>query len=49
MVVGNIAPDKNSAFEDWWIHPDLINPEILKIMSTSLDDIKKVDNYMLVK
>src|SRR6056300_1310548 len=31
-VVGDIAPDSNSTFEDWWVHPDLVDPEILKIM-----------------
>ena len=47
MVVGNIAPDKNSTFEDWWVHPDLVNPEILKIMIDSTNNIKKADDYML--
>jgi hypothetical protein len=47
MVVGDIAPDKNSTFEDWWIHPDLVNPEILKIMIDSTNNIKKADDYML--
>jgi hypothetical protein len=28
-VVGDIAPDKNSTFEDWWVHPELIDPKIL--------------------
>ena len=29
MVVGNISPNKeNNPFEDWWIHPDLIDESI---------------------
>lgn len=47
MVVGDIAPDKNSTFEDWWVHPDLINPEILNLMIDNSNSVKKADNYML--
>lgn len=29
MIVGNISPNKgNNPFEDWWIHPDLIDESI---------------------
>jgi hypothetical protein len=47
MVVGDIAPDMNSNFEDWWVHPDLVDPEILKIMEDTLEGTKKADTYML--
>ena len=47
MVVGDIAPDKNSTFEDWWVHPDLVNHEILKVMMDSSEKIKFVGDYML--
>lgn len=47
MVVGDIAPDKNSSFEDWWVHPDLVDPEILDIMKDTSEGIKRADNYLL--
>jgi SAM-dependent methyltransferase len=25
LVVGNVSPDENRPFEDWWIHPHLVN------------------------
>ena len=47
MVVGDIAPDMNSSFEDWWIHPDLIKPEILQSMLNTTEGTKKANRYML--
>ena len=47
MVVGDIAPDMNSNFEDWWVHPDLVDPEILKIMTNPFEGTKKASNYLL--
>jgi predicted GH43/DUF377 family glycosyl hydrolase len=47
MVVGNIAPDDTSAYEDWYIHPDCIDPNILKIMQQNDDEIKNAKKYML--
>lgn len=49
MVVGDIAPDKNSTFEDWWIHPELVDSKIIELMITTSDTVKKVDDYMLIK
>jgi len=47
LVVSDIAPDKNSTFEDWWVHPDLVDPEILKIMINPFEGTKKASNYLL--
>lgn len=49
LVAGNIAPDKNSTFEDWWVHPKLVNPEIIKLMTDFSNGVKKADEYMLKK
>lgn len=32
LVAPNISPDGKCSFEDWWVHPDLIDPEILNKM-----------------
>lgn len=47
-VVGNISPDKNSPFEDWWVNPNLVDPKILKTMTDLSDETKRADQYMLL-
>ncbi len=47
LVVNDISPDGISNFEDWWVHPDLVNPKIIKIMKDLSSKTKKVDNYFL--
>lgn len=29
LVVANISPDDKSPFEDWWVHPDLVDKDII--------------------
>lgn len=36
-VVSNISSDGHSAFEDWWVHPELIDPDILNQMQRKPD------------
>jgi FkbM family methyltransferase len=47
MVVGDIAPDEWRNYEDWWIHPDLIDPVILNSMLTKQSGTKRAEDYML--
>lgn len=47
LVVSDVSPDGISNFEDWWIHPDLINPEILSIMRDTSNKTKKAKTYIL--
>tara|TARA_R110000822_G_scaffold44751_1_gene120008 strand:+ start:3119 stop:4345 length:1227 start_codon:yes stop_codon:yes gene_type:complete len=49
LVVGDIAPDKNSNYEDWYVHPDLIKPEILNTMLNSAEGTKEASSYMTLK
>jgi len=49
MVAGNIAPDEWRNYEDWWIHPDLIDPSILEKMKFTGSQIKKAEDYMFGK
>lgn len=46
-VVGDIAPDSNSTFEDWWVHPELVDSEILMAMVDYSEETKRADKYML--
>lgn len=46
-VVNNISPDDNRSYEDWWVHPDLIDNNILNKMMCISDETKKAENYIL--
>jgi FkbM family methyltransferase len=46
LVVPNVSPDGKSDFEDWWVHPDLVDDSILNLMKVkSTDDVVKIDDY----
>ena len=49
MIVNNISEDRWSDFEDWYVHPDLIDKKIIEKMLCISNDIKKSDFYMLNK
>jgi hypothetical protein len=49
LVVNDVSPDGISNFEDWWVHPDLVDSEIIKVMKDSDDKTKKAKNYILSK
>ena len=29
LIVSNVSPDEKSPFEDWWVHPELVDREII--------------------
>jgi len=48
MIINDIAPDKKSTFEDWWVHPHLVSKTIIEKMKLMEDDkIHKAEEYML--
>lgn len=47
LAVSDLSPDGQSNFEDWWVHPDLVDSRILKIMKDDSDTIKKTETFML--
>ena len=47
MVVGDIAPDEWRNYEDWWIHPELVDRTILEKMRITNSDTKNAEKYML--
>lgn len=48
LIVPNISPNENSPFEDWWVHPELISPEIIQVLKCdNLDSINPVESYYL--
>lgn len=38
LVVNDIARDPDSPFEDWWVHPGLVNPDIIQRMMSIKED-----------
>lgn len=49
LVVNNIAPDRFSSFEDWWVHPALVKSTTIQKMRCISDKAKRADDYMLDK
>jgi hypothetical protein len=47
LIASNIAPNETSCYEDWYVHPEHIDPNIIKIMLASDDSIKNAEKYML--
>ena len=46
LVVGDIAINRYDSCEDWWVHPSLVDPELLKRMLDRTEGTKKADQYM---
>jgi hypothetical protein len=46
LVAGNISMDENCPFEDWWVHPHLINEETIEQIKVPLTDVLPVKNYI---
>ncbi|MBN88644.1 hypothetical protein CMO95_03580 [Candidatus Woesearchaeota archaeon] len=47
MVVNDISNDGKSTYEDWWVHPDLIDSKMIEYMKDVDSSIKHVEKYML--
>jgi hypothetical protein len=47
-VINNISPDNNRPYEDWWVHPDLVDSNIISQMMTIDDTTKKAETMFLV-
>ncbi len=47
LVVSNVSPDSKSPYEDWWVHPNHVDAEILEIMRMDDDSVHHAERYML--
>ena len=47
MVVNDLSADGKSAFEDWWVHPDLVDPDLVRKMTSIQDGVQKAKDYIL--
>lgn len=47
LVVNDVSPEGSCSFEDWWVHPDLVDKRIIDIMmDNDLSKTKDVKSYM---
>jgi GR25 family glycosyltransferase involved in LPS biosynthesis len=44
MVVANVSQNENTPFEDWWVHPDLVNAETIERFR-NIADVTDVRTY----
>jgi len=47
LVAGDIAPDAYNSFEDWWVHPDLVDAAVIAAMRDAAPGVKRADRFML--
>jgi hypothetical protein len=48
LVFGNISPNENCPFEDWWIKKDLIDSNIIeKLLNVPQKDINQIEKLIL--
>jgi hypothetical protein len=45
LVVSDVGVDDYSSYEDWWVHPDLVDPKIIKLLKSN-DGINRSDRYI---
>ena len=48
LVVANVSPDAYSPYEDWWVHPELVDVHLIEIMQSIGNETKKADIHMLI-
>lgn len=46
-VLNNVSPDEFRPYEDWWVHPELIDSDIIDQMTLVNDETKKAENIFL--
>ena len=47
LMCGNIAPNNIDCFEDWWIHPNYIDEDIINVMKRKKDCTINAKDYIL--
>lgn len=45
LVVGDVSPDGSSTFEDWWVHPDLVDRDLIERIKHT-NGIVNIEEYM---
>lgn len=48
LIVDNVAPDRLCSFEDWWVHPDLVDKDIVDNFRIISNMAKKPTDFMFL-
>ena len=46
LVGSNISPNDNCAYEDWWVHPELVDADVIEMFLSNSDCTKSAEKYM---
>lgn len=49
LFASNISPDDDRPYEDWFVHPDIININEFGVLKNANDSTKKAEDYMMGK
>lgn len=49
LVVNDISVDGISTFEDWWVHPDLVDANLINLMKSDFNKITNIKEYFYTK
>lgn len=49
LVVGDVSVDGKSTFEDWWVHPDVVDQETIDKLSHVTGTPVKIEDYFISK
>jgi hypothetical protein len=47
LLIADISPDSNTNYEDWWVHPDLVDAEFISRMEKDDGEVTRAKDYML--
>jgi hypothetical protein len=47
LVMGNVSMNDDCPYEDWWVHPKLINQEIINKIINNQNNCVNVGRYMI--
>lgn len=47
LVVNDLSPDGKSNFEDWWVHPSLVDESLIRKMESLSEGTQHAKEYML--
>jgi hypothetical protein len=47
LIANDISPDGISNFEDWWVHPDLVDKNIIERMKSVIEGTQHAKEYIL--
>lgn len=49
LFASNISPDNDRPYEDWFVHPDMINIDEFSVLKNSGSSTKRAEDYMMGK